>query len=721
MRRSLQGRLLLWFLVFSLVPLVFLALYGLSAFQQSLSKAYEEQLLTMASSVAHGLRLWLDSKIANIQEGKRDPMAERSYWADKDGKGYDIDVAGREIDLSGDPTFQKVASTQTVQVSPVFISPDTGKRVVNILVPKLVDGKFIGVKGSQVSIEELDNFVATLKTGETGYGYLVDQTGTIVSHPNPEKVLKENVLSGSSEALNAFGKEMFAKQRGVVHYTYEGVPKAAAFAPVEVAGWYVVATASHREIYAPVFSMRNLIVVVIVVAGVLVGFFSLLLSGRIALGIRKVTGIVQRVAQGDLGVDTESIQEIGQRVRDEVGLLAQAFVAMVENLRNLVREILQGASFLSSSSTELFASIEEVARTTQEIAKTVSQVAQGSTRQSEDLQNVAERAQRVRERAENLKKATEKNVHLLQEMGEQFRENFAALERIALGIQSVSEAGKRTETEAHEGQRLLAALRESVVSLAQVSREVAESIEALEGRSQEIGKIVDLITGIAEQTNLLALNAAIEAARAGEAGRGFAVVAEEVRKLAESSAQAAAQIASLIREIQSDTRRAVERMGKAESQVMAGVSQTDEVVKSFEHILSAMQGVMDETKALASSFDVAQKVQEATKKSEEEVLALSLENARLIEDIAQDIQNISESLSSIASVAEENAASSEEVSASTEEQSASLEEIRSAVEELTRLAANLEGLVRRFRLEKSSQEVFSPEEKGVKYGEGTKR
>ena len=719
MRRSLQGRLLLWFLVFALVPLVFLALYGLSIFQESLSKAYEEQLLTMASSVAHGLDLWFETKIANIKGGGKDPLAERSYWVNKDGTGSD--GTGKEVDLSNDPAFLKVVETQAPQISRVFISPETGKRVVNILVPTIVNEKFIGAMGNQVPVEELDALVATLKTGETGYGYLVDQTGTIVSHPNPEKVLKESVLSGSSEALNVFGKEMFAKQQGVAHYTYEGVSKAAAFAPVEVAGWYVVATAPHREIYAPIFSMRNLIIVVIVVAGVLVGFFSLLLSGRIALGIRKVTGIVQQVAQGDLGVDMESIQEIGQRVRDEVGLLAQAFVAMVENLRSLVREILQGASFLSSSSTELFASVEEVARATQEIAKTVSQVAQGSTRQSEDLQNVAERARRVRERAENLKKATEKNVHLLQEMGEQFRENFAALERIALGIQSVSEAGKRTETEAREGQKLLAALRESVMSLAQVSKEVAESIEALEGRSQEIGKIVDLITGIAEQTNLLALNAAIEAARAGEAGRGFAVVAEEVRKLAESSAQAAQQIANLIREIQGDTRRAVERMEKAESQVMAGVSQTDEVVKSFEHILSAMQGVMDQTKALASSFDVAQKVQETTKKSEEEVLALSLENAKLIEDIAQDIQNISESLSSIASVAEENAASSEEVSASTEEQSASLEEIRSAVEELTRLAANLEGLVRRFRLEKSSQEVFSPEEKGVKYGEGTKR
>ncbi len=697
MRKSLQGKLMVWFFVFSLVPLAFLAFYGLSAFQRSLSEAYEKQLLSIADAAAFGIDLWIETKFASIQETGKDPQAEWGYWVDLSGTA--TSALGKAADLSKEPAFLKVLETQERAVSQVFTSPDTGKRVAHFLVPKMVGEKLIGATGNQIPVEDLDRLISTIKVGKTGYGYLVDQTGTIISHPNPEKVLKENVLSGSSEVLNAFGKEMFEVKRGISRYTYEGAPKVVAFAPVSVAGWYVVATAPEAEIYAPIFAMRNLIVLVIVIVGAVVGYLSRYISRRIASGVRKVAEIVERVAQGDLGVEMGAIADMGKRVKDEVGTLSQAFVGMVENLKALVQEILQGASLLSSSSTELFTSVEEVAKATQEIASTVSQVAQGSTRQSEELQSIAERANRVRERAESLRKATEKNVTSLQEMGERFEESVRALERIASGIQAVSEAGKRTEEEARQGQKTLAALRESVLSLSQVSRDVAESIATLESRSQEIGKIVDLITGIAEQTNLLALNAAIEAARAGEAGRGFAVVAEEVRKLAESSAQAAQQIAGLIREIQSDTRKAVERMEKAESQVAVGVHQTDEAVKSFEAILLAMQGVLEEANALASSFEVAQKAQEATKKSEEEVLALSLDNAGLIEDVAKDIQGISEGLASIAAVAEENAAASEEASASTEEESASLEEIRSAVEELTRLAGNLENLVRRFRLE----------------------
>ena len=128
---------------------------------------------------------------------------------------------------------------------------------------------------------------------------------------------------------------------------------------------------------------------------------------------------------------------------------------------------------------------------------------------------------------------------------------------------SVSDQSKITQEKAQNGKKLLIDLVASVEDIAEVSQEVAQSVELLTERSQEIGKIVDLITGIAEQTNLLALNAAIEAARAGDAGRGFAVVAEEVRKLAEESAQAAEQIGALISEIQKNTGETSEAMQRA--------------------------------------------------------------------------------------------------------------------------------------------------------------
>src|SRR5215813_1318837 len=95
---------------------------------------------------------------------------------------------------------------------------------------------------------------------------------------------------------------------------------------------------------------------------------------------------------------------------------------------------------------------------------------------------------------------------------------------------------------------------------------VTDAMKALAEKSEQIGGIVETITGIAGQTNLLALNAAIEAARAGEQGRGFAVVAEEVRKLAEESQQAAVTISTLIEEIQTETERTVQTVEQGAQQ-----------------------------------------------------------------------------------------------------------------------------------------------------------
>jgi methyl-accepting chemotaxis protein len=188
------------------------------------------------------------------------------------------------------------------------------------------------------------------------------------------------------------------------------------------------------------------------------------------------------------------------------------------------------------------------------------------------------------------------------------------------------------------------------------SSAVNEAMHALAAKSEQIGGIVETITGIAGQTNLLALNAAIEAARAGEQGKGFAVVAEEVRKLAEESQGAAASIATLVAEIQAETHR------------------TADVVE-------------DGARRSADGAEVVEEAREAFVRIGDSV-----------ENVTSRIGEIAAAMSEVASVAEQSSASSEEVSASTEQTSASTQEIAASAQELARTAEELAGLVGRFRI-----------------------
>src|SRR5690606_3185300 len=125
---------------------------------------------------------------------------------------------------------------------------------------------------------------------------------------------------------------------------------------------------------------------------------------------------------------------------------------------------------------------------------------------------------------------------------------------------------------------------DAIRQVADSSTEIGQAIGELSTKSERIGGIVDTITGISEQTNLLALNAAIEAARAGEQGKGFAVVAEEVRKLAEESQAAAAQISELIVEMQAETHRVVEVVSDGARRTEDGVNTVEEARAAFVQI-----------------------------------------------------------------------------------------------------------------------------------------
>ena len=187
---------------------------------------------------------------------------------------------------------------------------------------------------------------------------------------------------------------------------------------------------------------------------------------------------------------------------------------------------------------------------------------------------------------------------------------------------------------------------------------------------QEIGKIVDLITNIAAQTNLLALNAAIESARAGEHGKGFAVVAEEVKKLAEESAQAANQIKDMIGQIQTESSNAVQATQEGVTLVEEGVNAVNDVKNVFDIILNR------------------------TQESKQKTAQVLIE----IKSLNEKNDHVSHAMENISSVTEESAASAEEITASMEEQSAGMEELNNSANVLADLTEKLNEKVKVFKI-----------------------
>jgi methyl-accepting chemotaxis protein len=336
------------------------------------------------------------------------------------------------------------------------------------------------------------------------------------------------------------------------------------------------------------------------------------------------------VAKGDLTVPAVSVTTaVEADGGDEVAELGRTFNSMLEKaqagiasyndmraqLNGLVGQIDVAAGQLSSASQQMASTSEEAGRAVGEIANAVSDVASG-----------AERQVRMVETAKSSTDAT-------------------------------AEVATETRTAAEAGVDAAAQAAQAMASVQEASAAVSEAMTGLAEKSEQIGGIVETITGIAGQTNLLALNAAIEAARAGEQGKGFAVVAEEVRKLAEESQQAAATIATLVGEIQSETGRTAEVVTDSARRSSDGVEVVERARDAFVQIGAS------------------------------------------VEDVTARIGEIAVAMGEVAAVAEQSSASSEEVSASTEETSASTQEIAASAQELARTAEQLAGLVSQFTVE----------------------
>ena len=316
---------------------------------------------------------------------------------------------------------------------------------------------------------------------------------------------------------------------------------------------------------------------VFVVAGaiaLLLGVAMTLFLTRVIAGpLQEIAGIAERVASGDLTLNVPA----GSRA-DEVGVLARAFRAMIDNLRRTTREINEGVGVLASSSSEILATTTQVAAGAAETATAVSE----TTATVEEVKQTAQVAnQKARYVSDSAQKAAQ-----------------------------VSHTGRKSVEDAIQGMRHIQEQMESI----------ADSIVRLSEQSQAIGEIIATVNDLAEQSNLLAVNAAIEAARAGEQGKGFAVVAQEVKSLAEQSKQATTQVRTLLGDIQKATSAAVLATEQGNKAVEAGVKQTSETGESIRLLAESI------TAAAAAATQIAASSQQQMVGMDQ--VALAMENIK---------------------------------------------------------------------------------------------
>jgi methyl-accepting chemotaxis protein len=441
------------------------------------------------------------------------------------------------------------------------------------------------------------------------------------------------------------------------------------------------AARAAKSISSTYGSSRTQIVVLLVLALLLGGGVAVLvvrqLSGSVKALMERMATIekafkgrlvpgLQALAGGDLTVKLEAgTAPASGFPKDELGRVMsqtenfrsallecyEAYNMTAANLRSLIGEVTSTAGSVGAASQEMASTSEESGKATGEIAQAINEIAEGAERQ-------ARMVEATRRAAAEVAGAVKASAEQAEETAE-----------VATKARDAAMAGVDAAEQANEAMR---SVRDS-------SQEVTVAIGGLASKSEQIGAIVQTITGIAEQTNLLALNAAIEAARAGDQGRGFAVVADEVRKLAEESQQAAHEISQLIGAIQQETSKAVGVVEDGAKRTSDGVAVVEQTRQAFVTIGQAVDDMTARIEQIAASA----------------------------EQITASASSMEEGIGEIEVVAEQSSASTEQVSASTQETSASAEQIAASAHELASNAQQLNRLVGHFQINLDSSGSLS--------------
>lgn len=508
-----------------------------------------------------------------------------------------------------------VASEGDIIWTEPYEDTGTGETVVTVAKSYYNDkNKLIGVTGADISVATLLETIDKLEIGETGYAFLLDQSGTYLAHPD------DNLVGESATDEPYFTDITNGNDQGIIYDTSEDQERIVAYYTTPTTGWTLASAVQQSEFkkaaQAVILPISITVLIVLAIAVVI----SIIVTRRITKPLTSVMKRMKLIASGDL-----TKKPFEPESNDEIAQLMFSTNDMTRSMHNLLSQIGAVVDTVNNNSNTLTRSVTEISYGTDQIASTMEGLASGSETQ----------ANRASELSSSMIDLTSK-IQVTNESSEQ----------ITASSHSVLDM-------TNKGNQLMSDSEQQMKKVDFIVHDSVQKMQQLDKQSQEISKLVSVIEDIADQTNLLALNAAIEAARAGESGKGFAVVADEVKILAEQVSLSVSDITNIVNDIQDETHSVTESLQAGYTEVERGTEQIQATGEEFANIKTAVTNVAENVQQTSNSLNDIVKNSEQMNYFIQDIAAVTEEASAGIEETSAASQQASSSMEEVANSSDE--------------------------------------------------------------------
>ncbi len=568
----------------------------------SLSLKHDLQSLSVNKDVLSQDKGELLNALGSITQSNKDIM--QSYLADET-KQMIVYPQSVKLPAGFDPTSRPwyrdaMAANGQIYVTAPYKDALTGKLVITIAKKiQLSNGKK-GAVGFDIDLSTLRDKLVTTKIGKSGYALLVSADGTIIADSDKSRVMKNIKVEIPS------GQSVLSKSQGNVAYGSGKESKIAGFNKSRETGWTIMAV-SPKSDYAQglnaAITTAIIILLIMLVIAVICGIF---IAKYATEPLTHIQQFAKRLSECDFSTP------IIIKRKDEFADAALSLNKAQENVKSLVKTIIDNFENMSASGQELSATVQGMTSKFENINNSINDIVNGSQETTASAEEVT-----------------------------------ASVEEIDSNINQLSDKAINVNTNASKSKENALSVQENAQNAIKECKDIYKNEEMNILKAIDEGKVVskikemaDIIASIAEQTNLLALNAAIEAARAGEHGKGFAVVAEEVRTLAEQSSETVSTIQNVVVKVQ----EAFKNLSNTSHQVLKFIDenvnvQLDNYLSTGEKYYKDSQFTSDSLKQLTSmTEEIKSTTNEVTKaiNGMAGIAQKSSESTNQIQDVIND-------------------------------------------------------------------------------------